>query len=539
MKLNKIIYLALSAVTLASCDDVDEMAPDGGVLTAEQIQESVSLVSSRGEASFAGMFSMMGKPYYSINTSKRADDFGFIMMAISQDCEASDYNYPNSGYNWFSVCGELSSRNPDYANPRIRYIMPYSQIGVANDVIKTYQAATDSVGINHLAQAKAIRAFDYLALAPYFQFRYEDSKDLPCVPIVTEETTDFANNPRATVAEVYELILSDLNYAIENLSTYRSDKSKINVNVAYGIRARAYLNMGMFAEAAADAEKAIGNLEPASVSEVSVPSFYNIADHNWIWGIDMTSDMALSGPYATSCSWLSSFSSNSYAAGTGCYASISNMLYDKIPSTDVRKGWWLDENLHSDLLSTCSWGTAIGDEIATLKIADVKEPMYPYANVKFGMMSGIGSEINDNDFPLMRVEEMLLIAAEGYAKSGNEAKAKEILTNFVTNYRDANYTIPTTRSLADEIWFQRRVELWGEGFAMSDIMRLKKPIVRFHDTSASIDAQFRFNVATDDPWLLMRFPTKEVNANVAIVNNTGGIAPVQDQNPALRDGVTD
>ena len=165
--------------------------------------------------------------------------------------------------------------------------------------------------------------------------------------------------------------------------------------------------------------------------------------------------------------------------------------------------------------------------------------MYPYANVKFGMMSGIGSEINDNDFPLMRVEEMLLIAAEGYAKSGNEAKAKEILTNFVTNYRDANYTIPTTRSLADEIWFQRRVELWGEGFAMSDIMRLKKPIVRFHDTSASIDAQFRFNVAADDPWLLMRFPTKEVNANVAIVNNTGGIAPVQDQNPDLRDGVTD
>lgn len=539
MKLNKIIYFALSAITLVSCDDVDEMAPDGGVLTAEQIQQSISLVASRGEATFSGMFSMMGKPYYSISGSTRADDFGFVMMAISQDCEASDYNYPNSGYNWFSVCGELSSRNPDYANPRIRYIMPYSQIGVANEIIKTYAVATDSAGINYLAQAHAIRAFDYLSLAPYFQYRYEDSKDMPCVPIVTEETTDFTNNPRASVADVYDLILSDLNFAIENLTSYRSDKSKININVAYGLRARAYLNMGMYAEAAADAEKAIGNYEPASISEVSVPSFYNIADHNWIWGIDITSDMALSGPYATSCSWLSSFSANGYAASCACYASISNLLYDKIPSTDVRKGWWLDENLHSDLLTTCSWGNATGDNIATLQIDDVKEPMYAYVNVKFGMMSGIGSEINDNDFPLMRVEEMILVAAEGYAKSGNEAKAKELLINFVSKYRDPQYTIPSSRSLADEIWFQRRVELWGEGFAMSDIMRLKKPIVRFHDTSASIDAQFRFNVAPDDPWLLMRFPTREVNANLGIVNNSGGTVPKQDQNPDLRDGVTD
>ena len=50
---------------------------------------------------------------------------------------------------------------------------------------------------------------------------------------------------------------------------------------------------------------------------------------------------------------------------------------------------------------------------------------------------------------------------------------------------------------------------------------------------------FRFNIDPDDPWLLMRFSDSETNANAAIVNNTGGSQPKQDQNPSLRDGVTD
>ncbi|MBR0323004.1 MAG: alcohol dehydrogenase catalytic domain-containing protein, partial [Bacteroidales bacterium] len=32
-----------------------------------------------------------------------------------------------------------------------------------------------------------------------------------------------------------------------------------------------------------------------------------------------------------------------------------------------------------------------------------------------------------------------------------------------------------------EIWFQRRVELWGEGFSNPDTRRLNKPLVRFHE----------------------------------------------------------
>ena len=49
-------------------------------------------------------------------------------------------------------------------------------------------------------------------------------------------------------------------------------------------------------------------------------------------------------------SQLGSFSSMSYTAGAGVYRRINPLLYDKISSTDVRKGWWVDENLSSQMV---------------------------------------------------------------------------------------------------------------------------------------------------------------------------------------------
>ena len=543
MKIYRLSYFAMAGLmTLASCDDVNKMEPASGNLTYDQVQKSKELVPARSEASFSAMFTMMGLPNGVFNrTSPRADDFGFVMSAISSDAEGPDYIYDDSGYNWFSVCGAYSSRNANYANPYIRYAAPYNQIKIANDLIKDNGDMATEKQKNMVAQARAMRAFDYLSLVQYFQFNYQIAKDKPAVPIVTEKTEDFTNNPRATVEEVFKLIMEDLDFAIQNLSAEREKKKdRININVAYGLRARANLIMGKWAEAAADAAKAMEGYTPATIEEVSKPSFVNLSEHNWIWGIQITQNMILVSGYPTCSSWLSSFSANSYTAGAGCYAMINSMLYKKIPDTDVRKGWWVDENLHSPLLESISWNGASGDDLAKLEIDDVKLAFTPYTNVKFGMKDGIGSENNINDYPLMRAEEMILIQAEGLAKSGNEAQARQILESFVKTYRDPSYDSNASgRSLADEIWYQRRVELWGEGFAMSDIMRLQKPLVRFHDTSCNQPAAFRFNIAPDDPWLLMRFCDSETNTNLGIVNNTGGKQPEQDQNPNLRDGVTD
>lgn len=546
MKNNKYtsVLAIASMVALGACSDIDDIVPEGGTMLETQLKATTSIIPGRADATFSGMYTKLGDPLsFGRFASQRPDDFGFVMMAFSNDLEAADIVGQDNNYNWFSTCSELTTRNADYANPYIRYRGVYDEVARANDVIKAYGEITaeTSAEIKYkVAQAYAIRAFCYLNIAPYFQFNYKTSSDKPCVPLVTETTTDFTNNPRATVKEIYDQIVSDLGFAIANLEGYtRPDKSKIDRQVAYGLRARANLDMGKYAEAASDAAAAAQGYTPASIAEVSTPSFYNITDHNWLWGYDMTMDAAKAFPYATSSSWIRSFSANGYSAGTGTYFCINNLLYNKIPESDVRKGWWVNTDLYSPLLDNLTFGQLKGQQIATEQIDDVKLIFLPYTNVKFGMYT-IGGTTNEEDWPFMRVEEMLLIQAEGLIKSGQTAAGVQVLNDFVRTYRDPQYNAEATgRKIEDEVWFQRRVELWGEGFSNSDTRRLGKPLVRFHGSDSNWPQAFRFNMTADDGWWLLRFCTDELNTNLAIVDNEGGALPVSGQNASLRDGVTD
>ena len=555
MKLYKISTLMLGAALFTvSCSDIDKQDPESGALTPDQVKETNLAIPSRIQATFDGMFNFMAKPSTGYPSSSRADDFGFVMAAISLDLEGADMFGGDNGYNWFSTCSEYSNRNPNYANPFIRYKVPYTEIGLCNDFIASLPADTDDPGIlNQIAQARALRCFAYMALAPYFQFGFSKAADQPCIPLLTDGV-DFTNNPRATVKEVYDYVITELTEAIPQLGgVQRSSKAYINENVAYGLRARANLALGKYAEAAADAAKAAEGFTPASIAEVSVPTFCSLSEHNWIWGINVFDDLIRNYGYRTSVSWLCAFTGDGYGPATDNVPVINVLLYNKIPETDVRKGWWLDGNKHSPNWANLTWSDpadpsvkATGDEIADFETSDGGKVAFgPYTNIKFALKSGVGNSLNNNDWPLMRVEEMILIQAEGLAKSGNEAQARQILESFVKTYRDPQYSSTAGgRSLADEIWFQRRVELWGEGFFMSDAKRLSKPIVRIHNADtktngSNVPAAWQFNISPDNAYLNMRFPTTEMNNNRGIVDNQGGNQPVAGDLPDLRDGVTD
>lgn len=138
-----------------------------------------------------------------------------------------------------------------------------------------------------------MRAFDYLSLAPYYQFKYKGNEDKPSVPLVLDYllSDDPSNNPRATVKEVYEQIMKDLDAAIAGLEGYtRVAKTEIDQQVAYGLRARANLYMENWAAAAEDAAKAMDGYPFYSKEEVSQPAFNDITDANWMWGLNLTPD---------------------------------------------------------------------------------------------------------------------------------------------------------------------------------------------------------------------------------------------------------
>jgi len=545
MKLIKQIYfIALGGIFFTSCVNLDTI-PEGGSFTSDQKQAIVTALPQRLAADMNGMFSIIGKQYCVFPGQGRDDDAGYPTVCLSQDLNGPDMVSDNSNYNWFNVSSAYTDRMDTYANPYERWAVFYNQLKLANDILATIPAGTtDATLKTYKAQAQAVRAFDFLSLAPYYQFKYKGHENDPSVPIITESMTgDPSNNPRAAQKDVYALIVSDLTDAIAGLNGYvRANKSEIDQNVAYGLRARANLYMENWAAAAADATAAMSGYTPYSIAQISKPAFISATDQNWMWAIILT-PTNMPNAYPSWPSTLGSFSGDSYSAGVGCYKSINRLLFDKIPSTDVRKGWWVDATLHSANLATVTWNGVTGDAVAKLAITDVKLPFIPYTNVKFGQYGFIGNNINAGDWCIMRVEEMILLKAEATAMASGVATAKPILENFVKTYRDPSYTCIAANAadFQDEVWFQRRVELWGEGFSISDIMRLQKNIVRFTSTvTTNFPETFKFNIAATDGYLLLRIPQKETNNNRGIplsANNNGGSQPVSGAGAGLTDGV--
>jgi hypothetical protein len=317
----------------------------------------------------------------------------------------------------------------------------------------------------------------------------------------------------------------------------------VNQQVAYGIRARVNLVKEKWGDAASDAENAMQGFGFLSRNDVSKPSFNSADASSWMWAVLMNPAI-ISNNLATWQSKLSSFTGYGYTTAVGMYKCINVLLWNKISSTDVRKGWWVDDQLNSQLLNGLSWPGYPGQPIGPLQIADIKMPFLPYTNVKFGPYKDeIGNEDNAGDWCLMRAEEMLLIRVEGLAKDGHAGEAKALLESFVQAYRDPSYTCTASSmdALQNEAWLQRRIELWGEGFAFYDRHRLKRNMVR---VATGIDSNFpeewRFNMRADDGWLLNRIPSSEINANDGISedqNNKDGQIPKAGDGAGLTDGV--
>lgn len=545
MKMNNRYFVALlgSAMLLTtSCSDLDTN-PSGSTMSDGQLNEVLAQDPSKLKSEVSGMYANMIE-YGAITQwygtgQPRHYDFGYASTMMMMDASGQDEPSQVSGYNWYNKPLRFVDRTANSETTYFIWNQCYKNIKVANDVLKSVDLENLSdVAKSYVGQAYAMRAFEYFTLIQIYQFSYKGHEDAAGVPIVTEKTAEAEanNNPRAAVKDVYKQIMDDLNTAIDYLTDSRSAKSEINRQVAYGLRARVNLVMQNWSDAAADAKKAAEGYTPLSKDAAAAPGFNDVSASNWIWGniVDESNDIVQSG-ILNFPSMMCSFTGNGYSPTYACRM-INSKLWKEIPSTDVRKGWWIDENLNSPIVNPkyvvhqedededgnvvkyLAVYNQIGDEVA-----DITEP---YTNVKFGAYKNqYGNELNACDIPLMRVEEMILIQAEATAMGGNVEEGKRILENFVRTYRDPSYTCnaTTAEGVQDAVWFQRRVELWGEGFSFTDLLRLKKPLDR---TGANYEVSVRFNLPAESPIFLYLIPEDEENHNEALVGNNNPVVAV-------------
>ena len=136
--------------------------------------------------------------------------------------------------------------------------------------------------------------------------------------------------------------------------------------------------------------------------------------------------------------------------------------------------------------------------------------------------------------PLMRVEEMKLIEAEA-AGMQNEARGKQLLEDFAKT-RDPQYVYGkhneayfnnATSAFQNEVWWQRRVELWGEGFATFDIKRLNKGIIRSYPGTNHLEGA-RWNTREVPNWMVWAFVGTESDNNGGMTHNPDPVQPKED-----------
>ena len=527
----KKIYLLPSLALVAgltSCYNLDTQ-PMSSVVTEEQRSEIIASDPSKIDALSAGVYGNYNgwQLAYAGN-----QDFGYPSIMVQLDCRTSDYFSINIDlYGWFSACAEYLDNvaNSSYGTQRWR--TPYNTIYSCNQVLATIDPeTTDNVLKYYRGQAYGNRAFSYWVLAQLFQFNYVGHQNDPCVLLITEDNSDQVAEegaPRASVKAIYDLILSDLNEGIalmtNNPEAVRADKRYIDLSVLYGLRARTYLCMQEYGNAASDAQSCI-NLSgaPLSARAAMLPGFNDISASNWVWGIYETQE-STHGLY-THAGFTGSYTYG--YAYVGMWKAINSKLWERIPEDDCRKLWWIapDTRVSNALYYTdaSSNASAYLESVGAPDYGVVK--FAPYQNV-------LQQSNNESDVPLMRVEEMYLILAEAQGLGGNLAQGKATLENFVNNYRwlgnvPYSCSASTSEEFLDEVWFQRRVELWGEGMNYYDLMRLNKPVDRkdsnWEDPQYKMDT-YAYYIPAGDPVLLSQIPKTVMDNNPQLTE--------ADQNP--------
>lgn len=410
----------------------------------------------------------------------RMDCCGLHTNLLTYDVMASDITLPQGSWYWFDYDYWHTNSETIFKTDHF-WRFYYTVINNCNNILFYVGDAEGSLQEKMAieAEAKALRAFSYFHLVQLYQHTYLIAKDKLGIPLYTKPATGNAENtPRAKVEKVYELITTDLEYAVENLGVNRESKYYVNCNVAAGILARVYLTMGKWAEAATMAATARAGY-PLMNAEQWKEGFNNLSNTEWIWGIHQTAEQNVG--------WGSSFSVLDFERGDQKCFRINNKLAEKYAATDVR----------GQLI------TPLGNLLGNRKF---REP----------------EALNLGHMVLMRSAEMCLIEAECNARMGNEPMARNLLFELLQK-RDsqAKKSELSGDNLLEQILVERRKELWAEGFGLFDMLRCRKPLKREgdHVSMKSYPA---------DSWMfIFQIPRSELDVNKGIAET--------DQNPT--DGV--
>lgn len=508
MKKIQYILMIMVAITMASCKDYLTRYPDGANISADQYN---NIGASRLEGTLIGLYSMIyedGSSSHDVFGQRSIDLWGDILsgdMAVTNKTYGWLYSdeqqmtvTARTGYIWSFYYGMIHNINTTIAaiNQTCNVRDSIAKYGYPSaEECQHKYTANDTEYALYLAQALALRGYCYANLARWYTpvqgndyFKGYTIRTYKCCPVYTELNME---NPQglSKSEEVYTQTFSDLEMAVKLFEDFgtlyydlndgayiRSSKLMVDINVARGLLAYAYLNAAPyystiapetaaeFNQNAFDYAKAViddGAFHIISNDKLLTTGFNDINDNSWMWGQKVTTETA-----GGLKSWFGQVDIHSYSyAWAGDTKVIDDNLWNAIPEWDLRSMWFNDGSKASKFKG-CPDGKFFSAQCPTSTKDDDIDREW----------------LSDNVF--MRFESMYLIAAEASFEMNKMDDAIHYLT-FLTDER-INYTFPDwdteyaawkaslndNNNLREAIYNNWRIEMWGEGYALQTFRRM-------------------------------------------------------------------
>jgi len=363
--------------------------------------------------------------------------------------------------------------------------------------------------LNYRAEARLLRALTYYSLLQLYARPYIEGNGARAgLPLRLQAEAGLGNNDlaRSTVAQVYDQILLDLNYAEQNLPlSYTASQgniaaSTLNVtrahrNTAIALKTRVYLSMGNYDRVAFEANKLVPTTAPFTASS-GVSNSLNSSITTVFAAPQETSESILSFPFTAqdapgTQNQLAYYYLPTSLGGNGEYglnAGAGSLLANTaFATTDVRRSSFVFP------VSTTTAGVTRTEFFLT---------KYP-----------TGTPYTDKA-PVIRYAEVMLSLAEARVRTTNsvDAQALLLLNAVRTRSGGAAYvaTALTPATMIDAILLERRIEFLGEGIRNIDLMRLDATI----PGKGSVGA-----IAPSNVLYVWPIPATELSTNALMTRN--------------------
>lgn len=335
--------------------------------------------------------------------------------------------------------------------------------------------------LNYRAEARLLRALCYYSLLqlyarPYIENAGTGPGSRPGLPLRLMAETTQGNNDlaRSTVAQVYDQILLDLNFAEQNLplsytagqgniSTATLNVTRAHRNTAIALKSRVYLTMGRYADVITEANK----LVPAAAPYTATSGVAN--------GLNSSIVSVFAAPQETSESILSFPFTTQDTPGTQ-----NQLAYYYLPAS-------LNVGANGEYGLNAGTGGLLAN--AGFAATDVRRSSFvlPVSTTTAGVTRteyfltkySTGTPFTDKA-PVIRYSEVMLSLAEALVRTNSavDTRALGLLNAVRTRSNGAAYAANalTVNSMLDAILLERRIEFLGEGIRNIDLMRLDATI---------------------------------------------------------------